>query len=84
MNDTLAMLVNCGQLQDELFRLASREELAILGSSVNITGTRTKVPVEDIEILSLTSKSFGYHYQLWETEIKLPAILLNHDRFQKS
>lgn len=43
----LAMLVNGGQLQDEISRLATQEEIPLLGSSANLTGTGTEVLVED-------------------------------------
>lgn len=45
----LAMLVNGGQLQEELSRLASNAHLPLLGSSANLTGMGTKIVVEDIE-----------------------------------
>ncbi|KAJ5371520.1 uncharacterized protein N7496_007612 [Penicillium cataractarum] len=46
---TMAMLVNGGKFQEELSKLASNEELPLLGSSANLTGTGTKVTVEEIE-----------------------------------
>lgn len=49
MRGTMAMLVNGGKLQEELSRLASDAELPLLGSSANLTGTGTKVTVEEIE-----------------------------------
>ncbi|KAJ5953730.1 hypothetical protein N7501_008009 [Penicillium viridicatum] len=49
VGDTLAMLVNGGALLEELSRLATLEELALMGSSANITGKGTKTVVEDIE-----------------------------------
>ncbi|KAJ5097849.1 hypothetical protein N7532_004850 [Penicillium argentinense] len=49
IGDTLAMLVNGGQLQEELSQLAFQAGLAILGSSANLTGTGAKILVDDIE-----------------------------------
>lgn len=49
VGDSLAMLVNGGGLLDELSQLAALDELALLGSSANITGKGTKTVVEDIE-----------------------------------
>ncbi|KAJ5453465.1 uncharacterized protein N7458_004421 [Penicillium daleae] len=46
---TIAMLVNGGELQEELSKLAANAELPLLGSSANLTGTGTKVAVEEIE-----------------------------------
>lgn len=46
---TMAMLVNGGKLQEELSKLATNAELPLLGSSANLTGTGTKVTVEEIE-----------------------------------
>ena len=49
MEGTLAMLVNGGQLMDELARLAFQSGQPIMGSSANLTGKGTKALVEDIE-----------------------------------
>lgn len=46
---TLAMLVNGGQLMDELARLSLESGIPIMGSSANLTGKGTKAFVEDIE-----------------------------------
>lgn len=46
---TLAMLVNGGQLMDELARLSFESGRPIMGSSANLTGKGTKAFVEDIE-----------------------------------
>ncbi|KAJ5762591.1 uncharacterized protein N7511_005973 [Penicillium nucicola] len=46
---TIAMLVNGGALQEELSRLATIEELPLMGSSANITGKGTKSEIENIE-----------------------------------
>ncbi|KAJ5584788.1 uncharacterized protein N7459_004588 [Penicillium hispanicum] len=46
---TLSILVNGGPLQEELSRLAANENLAILGSSANLTGTGAKSLIEEIE-----------------------------------
>lgn len=43
------MLINGGQLQDEISRLSTQEGSTPLGSPANLTGTGTKVIVEDIE-----------------------------------
>lgn len=43
------MLVNGGEFQEELSKLATNAELPLLGSSANLTGTGTKVAVEDIQ-----------------------------------
>lgn len=49
VDGTLAMLVNAGELAEEISRLASVEGLPIMGSSANITGKGTKLIVEEIE-----------------------------------
>ena len=49
VDGTLAMLVNGGQLMDELARLSLEFERPIMGSSANLTGKGTKAFVEDIE-----------------------------------
>lgn len=49
VEDTIAMLVNGGALVEELSRLATLEELPLMGSSANITGKGAKTVVEDIE-----------------------------------
>lgn len=46
---TMAMLVNGGELQEELSKLATNADLPLFGSSANLTGTGTKATVEDIE-----------------------------------
>ncbi|RJE24934.1 Telomere recombination [Aspergillus sclerotialis] len=46
---TLAMLVNGGQFQEELSRLATEAGLPLMGSSANLSGKGTKTVVEDIE-----------------------------------
>lgn len=46
---TLAMLVNGGQLMDEIARLALESGQPVMGSSANLTGKGTKALVEDIE-----------------------------------
>lgn len=46
---TMAVLVNGGKLQEELSKLASNAGLPLLGSSANLTGTGSKVAVEEIE-----------------------------------
>lgn len=50
VDGTLAMLVNAGELAEEISKLASAEGLPIMGSSANITGRGTKIIVEEIEI----------------------------------
>ncbi|CAG7929000.1 unnamed protein product [Penicillium olsonii] len=49
MNGTLAMLMNAGELAEEVSLLASKEGHLVMGSSANITGTGSKITVEDIE-----------------------------------
>ncbi|OJJ37936.1 hypothetical protein ASPWEDRAFT_50922 [Aspergillus wentii DTO 134E9] len=49
VDGTLSMLVNGGQLQDELSRLATEAGVPLMGSSANLTGQGTKTLVEDIE-----------------------------------
>ena len=49
VDGTLAMLVNGGQLQEELSRLATDAGLPLMGSSANLTGKGSKVVVKDIE-----------------------------------
>lgn len=49
INDTLSMLVNGGNLQEELSRLTTAAGLPLMGSSANISGTGTKLVVEEIE-----------------------------------
>lgn len=46
---TMAMLVNRGELQEKLSKLTTNAELPLLGSSANLTGTGTKVALEEIE-----------------------------------
>lgn len=50
VDGTLAILVNGGPLQEQLCRLTTEAELPLLGSSANLTGTGTKILVEDIEV----------------------------------
>ena len=49
MKGTLAMLVNGGQLMDEIARLSFEAGQPVMGSSANLTGKGTKAFVEDIE-----------------------------------
>lgn len=49
VDDTLAMLVNGGALQDSVVRIAHANGTPLLGSSANLTGTGTKFRVRDIE-----------------------------------
>ena len=49
VDDTLAMLINGGALQDAVVRLAHANGTPLLGSSANLTGTGTKFRVQDIE-----------------------------------
>ncbi|CAG8313647.1 unnamed protein product [Penicillium salamii] len=49
MDSTLAMLVNAGELAEEVSRLASMEGKVVMGSSANLTGKGTKIVAEDIE-----------------------------------
>ncbi|KRE26874.1 hypothetical protein ASG82_10185 [Mycobacterium sp. Soil538] len=49
VDDTLAMLVNGGALQDSVVRIAHANGTPLLGSSANLTGTGTKFRVQDIE-----------------------------------
>ncbi|CAG8070400.1 unnamed protein product [Penicillium salamii] len=49
MDGTLAMLVNAGELAEEVSRLASMEGKVVMGSSANLTGKGTKIVAEDIE-----------------------------------
>ncbi|PKY09395.1 hypothetical protein P168DRAFT_315402 [Aspergillus campestris IBT 28561] len=49
VDETLSMLVNGGGLQEELSRLTTAAGLPLMGSSANISGTGTKVVVEEIE-----------------------------------
>lgn len=50
VDGTLAMLVNGGPLQEHLCQLTTEAELPLLGSSANLTGTGTKILVQDIEV----------------------------------
>ncbi|PWY67907.1 hypothetical protein BO70DRAFT_417603 [Aspergillus heteromorphus CBS 117.55] len=49
VDGTISMLVNGGPFQEELVRLCTDAGVPLLGSSANLTGTGTKVLVEDIE-----------------------------------
>lgn len=49
VDDTLAMLVNGGSLQDAVVRIAHANGTPLLGSSANLTGTGTKFRAQDIE-----------------------------------
>ncbi|KAJ6090067.1 hypothetical protein N7467_005283 [Penicillium canescens] len=62
---TIAMLVNGGALQEELSRLATTEELPLMGSSANMTGKGTKSEVESIEpeIMSVADIIIDYGKQ---------------------
>jgi tRNA A37 threonylcarbamoyladenosine synthetase subunit TsaC/SUA5/YrdC len=66
---TLAMLVNGGQLMDELARLALDAEIPIMGSSANLTGQGTKCLVEEIEpqILEAADIVINYGRQKYNT-----------------
>ncbi len=59
---TLAMLVNGGQLQDELARLALEAGTPVMGSSANMTGQGTKCLVEDIETQILEAADIVIDY----------------------
>ena len=59
---TLAMLVNGGQLMDELARLSLESGRPIMGSSANLTGKGTKAFVEDIEPEILNAASIVINY----------------------
>ena len=59
---TLAMLVNGGQLQDEIARLAFAAGLPIMGSSANLTGKGTKAFAEDIEPEILAAADIVINY----------------------
>lgn len=59
---TLAMLVNGGQLQDEVARLAFEAGLPVMGSSANMTGKGTKSLVEDIEPEILAAADIVINY----------------------
>lgn len=65
VDGTMAMLVNGGKLQEELSKLATNAGLPLLGSSANLTGTGTKVTVEEIEpeIKSVASIIIDYGRQ---------------------
>jgi len=45
---TVALLVNAGPFHNELNRLSREEEIPVLGSSANFSGTGTRFRVEDI------------------------------------
>ncbi|PLN79957.1 DHBP synthase RibB-like alpha/beta domain-containing protein [Aspergillus taichungensis] len=49
VEETLSMLVNGGRLQEELSRLTTAAGLPLMGSSANISGTGTKLAVDEIE-----------------------------------
>lgn len=59
---TVALLVNAGALNTELARLSREEEIAVLGSSANISGTGTRFRVEDIpsELRQIADITFDY------------------------
>lgn len=59
---TLAMLVNGGQLMDELARLSFESGRPIMGSSANLTGKGTKAFVEDIEPEILNAADLVINY----------------------
>ena len=59
---TLAMLVNGGQLMDELARLSFESGRPIMGSSANLTGKGTKAYVEDIEPEILSAADIIINY----------------------
>ncbi|KAH8887147.1 hypothetical protein GQ53DRAFT_656421 [Thozetella sp. PMI_491] len=49
VNNTISILTNAGAFQDELTQLTFAENMPILGSSANVSGTGTKYRVEDIQ-----------------------------------
>ncbi|PYH95713.1 hypothetical protein BO71DRAFT_440128 [Aspergillus ellipticus CBS 707.79] len=49
VDGTISMFVNGGPFQEELVRLCVAVGVPLLGSSANLTGTGTKVLVEDVE-----------------------------------
>jgi tRNA A37 threonylcarbamoyladenosine synthetase subunit TsaC/SUA5/YrdC len=61
-NGTLAMLLNAGQLFDEVCRLCREAVLPVFGSSANVSGTGPRFRVEDIqpEILDVADIAVDY------------------------
>lgn len=52
VNGTIAMLINAGPFQDELVELTRTAGLPLLGSSANISGTGTSIPLVPMHFLN--------------------------------
>lgn len=67
VNGTISILTNAGRFQDELTKRTHADNLPILGSSANLTGTGTKYRIEDInpEILDIADIVINYGLLKW-------------------
>jgi tRNA A37 threonylcarbamoyladenosine synthetase subunit TsaC/SUA5/YrdC len=76
-NGTLGMLLNGGQLFDEVCRLSHEHVLPIFGSSANITGTGPRFRVEDIqqELLDIADVVIDYGLRKYHTYGRSATIL---------
>ncbi len=79
-NGTLGMLLNAGQLFEEVCRLSQEAVLPIFGSSANITGTGPRFRVEDIpqELLDIADVVVDYGIRRYHVYQRSATIL----RFQ--
>ncbi|KAI1086005.1 hypothetical protein F5B19DRAFT_498769 [Rostrohypoxylon terebratum] len=67
VNGSLSLLVNAGAFQDALTSLTFAENIPLLGSSANLSGTGTKYRVDDInkELLDITDIVIDYGLLKW-------------------
>jgi len=69
---TVALIHNNGRLLDELARLSFEQNVALVGSSANMTGTGTKYRLEDIEPAVLESADLATDYGLCKYHLYAP------------
>lgn len=74
---TIGMLLNAGQLYEEVCRLAREAVLPVLGSSANLTGTGPRFRVEDIqpELLAIADVVVDYGLRKYHTYQRSATIL---------
>jgi hypothetical protein len=76
-NGTLGMLLNGGQLFDEVCRLSHEAVLPVFGSSANLTGTGPRFRVEDIpqELLDIADVVIDYGLRKYHVYQRSATIL---------
>ncbi|SDE78562.1 tRNA A37 threonylcarbamoyladenosine synthetase subunit TsaC/SUA5/YrdC [Massilia sp. PDC64] len=79
--DTLAMLLNAGNIFDEVNRLLYEKQIPVFGSSANLTGTGPKFRVEDIqpEIREIADVIVDYGLRKFHTYQRSATILRFND-----